>query len=255
MTDLARSLGFLSRLPVPARFFVGFDGSMRHTARAFGLAGLVIGALPALLLALLGQAPAGLWLAALLALAAGTLLTGALHEDGLADTADGLLGGRDRQQALAIMKDSRIGAFGTIALILSFGLRAAALSALLSLSGAASAAMALLAAASLSRALMVWHWHSLPPARPDGTAASLGQPDRAARNLALLPALALALLLPLLPGAALGQVLLALIVTIGCAKLFEARVRSGLNGHTGDTIGATQQITETAFLCTLAAMA
>ena len=251
--DLGRSLGFLSRLPVPARYFTGHDGSMSRTARAFPLAGLVIAAPSAVLLALLPHRPETALLLALLALALSTLLSGALHEDGLADSADGLFGGRDREHALAIMKDSRIGAYGVIALLLSFGLRAAALTALVTLSAApALAPLALLAAAALSRAFMVWHWQVLPPARPGGTAAAVGQPAPASRTTALVTGVVMALLLPLLGGAPLLPVVLAFAASALAALLFSRKVRRAISGHTGDTIGATQQITETAFLCALA---
>ncbi|MGE6741882.1 adenosylcobinamide-GDP ribazoletransferase [Allorhizobium pseudoryzae] len=250
--DLARSLGFLSRLPVPARCFAGYDGSMGRTARAFPLAGLVIAAPSAALLGLLPHRPETALLLSLLTLGLSTLLSGALHEDGLADSADGLFGGRDREHALTIMKDSRIGAYGVIALILSFGLRTAALAALLASAAPLLAPLILLAAASLSRALMVWHWQTLGPARPGGTAAAVGQPSAASRNLALVMGAALALLLSRLAPAPPLAVLVAFAVSAFAALLFARKVRRTIGGHTGDTIGATQQITETAFLCALA---
>ena len=111
---------------------------------------------------------------------------GALHEDGLSDTADGLGGGRSREKALAIMKDSRIGTYGALALILSIALRAASLAILVETLSAWSSALAFLAAAIFSRTLMVWHWSSLPSARTDGVAASAGTPDADATRVALL---------------------------------------------------------------------
>lgn len=252
LLDLGRSLGFLSRLPVPARYFAGYDGRMGRTARAFPLAGLVIAAPSALLLALLPHRPEIALLLTILALGLLTLLSGALHEDGLADSADGLFGGRDREHALAIMKDSRIGAYGVVALILSFALRAAALASLLANTAPALAPLTLVAAASLSRAFMVWHWQALPPARPGGTAAAVGQPSEASRTIALVTGAKLAFLLPLLGGAPLLPVLFALAASAFVAFLFSRKVRQTIGGHTGDTIGATQQITETAFLCALA---
>lgn len=94
IADLARSVGFLSRLPVPDRFFRGHDGTISRAVRAFPVAGLIIAALPALVLLLLQSGDP--LLVSLIALALLTLLTGALHEDGLADTADGLGGGGTR---------------------------------------------------------------------------------------------------------------------------------------------------------------
>lgn len=189
-------------------------------------------------------------MAAFLSLALLSLLTGGLHEDGLADSADGLFGGKDRDHALTIMKDSRIGSYGVIALVVSFGLRASALAALGALGSTWLAPAALLGAAAFSRALMIWHWSHLPPARSGGTAVAVGQPQPQARLLAL--CMGGALTLPLLAcGVSPGALVLSLAVTTGAAMLFTRLAHNKINGHTGDTIGATQQITEMALLCAL----
>ncbi len=249
IADLARSVGFLSRLPVPDRFFRGYDGSVSRAVQAFPAAGLVIALVPALLLWLICLSHDPL-LAALAALGLQSLLTGALHEDGLADTADGLGGGRDRDQALVIMKDSRIGSYGVIALILSFGLRAAALAAL-GRYDPALAALGLLAASAASRALMVAHWRALPSVREGGVAASAGQPEEQARNMALLTGAVAALVL-LVPVAGPVRSLLPLVFAGLIAFGFTRYVSNKLGGHTGDTIGATQQLSEIALLIGLA---
>ena len=248
--DLFRALGFLSRIPVPDRFFSGHDGSMRRASRAFPLAGLLIGLMPALLLSVLLAVDADPLMAALLALAALTLLTGALHEDGLADTADGLGGGRDREHALAIMKDSRIGTYAAVALILSFALRAATLAAIARHAPPLAAGAALLAAAVVSRGLMVWHWSALPPARRTGIAANAGQPQASARTVALVSAAVIAALM-LLPSLSLQASLAILALPALAAFGFTRWVEKRLGGHTGDTIGATQQICEITLLCGL----
>lgn len=216
--------------------------------QTFPVAGLVIAIVPALVLFLFsGRDPL---LAALIALAVMTLMTGALHEDGLADAADGLGGGRDKDHALTIMKDSRIGSYGVVALVLSFGLRAAALAALARYDSAI-AALVLAAAAAASRAVMVVHWHSLPSARTAGVAAGAGQPEDGARNVAMFIGIAVALLL-LVPGVGLPGSVLSLIVTGAACFAFTRFVRRKLGGHTGDTIGATQQISEIVMLSALA---
>lgn len=248
VADLARSVGFLSRLPVPDRFFRGHDGSVSRAVRAFPVAGLLIALLPALLLLLFTSRDP--LLASLIGLATMTLISGALHEDGLADTADGLGGGRDREHALAIMKDSRTGAYGVIALVLSFGLKAAALAALARYAPL-TAALALLAAAAVSRAFMVAHWRALPSARENGVAASAGLPEESARNIALFVAAAIALVL-IVPALGLPKALLSLIVAALAAFGFTRLVRRKLGGHTGDTIGAVQQLSEVTMLATLA---
>lgn len=251
MRDIARAVAFLSRIPVPASFFEGYDGKLARVSRAFPFAGLLIVLPAALVFGTLLAVNADPLMAAMLALTLQTITTGALHEDGLSDTADGLGGGKDRERALEIMKDSRIGTYGAAALILSFGLRAAALAALARHLAPSDAAIAILATAALSRGAMVWHWYALPPAKPDGIAASAGKPEGDAMQLALIAALGLAVLLV---APALGvPALVACLLTISIATFFATGyVRQKLSGHTGDTIGATQQICEIASLCTLA---
>ncbi len=219
--------------------------------QAFPVAGLVIAVVPALVLFLCSDRDP--LLGALIALALMTLLAGALHEDGLADAADGLGGGRDKEHALTIMKDSRIGSYGVVALVLSFGLRAAALAAI-ARHDSAIAALALVATAAASRAVMVAHWHALPAARQNGVAAGAGQPEDGARNIAIFIGIAVTLLL-LVPGLGLPGTVLSLILTGAAGFGFTRFVRRKLEGHTGDTIGATQQISEIVMLCALALIA
>lgn len=221
---------------------------------AFALSGLLLSLPAALLAALLVAGDAPPLLCAFLILGLQTLVTGALHEDGFADCADGLGGGRDRERALAIMKDSRIGAYGVIALVLGFGLRVSALSALADVGTPLAIALAFLLAQAVSRAAMAWHWQALPSARPGGVADSAGLPERGSVLVCIGTALVAALVfvvvdLPLLP--VVIAVLLAGIVTAGFTRF----VRRKIGGHTGDTIGATQQLAEVAVLVALALMA
>lgn len=233
---------------MPDRFFRGHDGTISRAVRAFPLAGLIVAAIPALVLVVLQSGDP--LLVSLLALALLTLLTGALHEDGLADAADGLGGGRDKEHALHIMKDSRVGAYGVVALVLTFALRAAALAALFR-QDAVTAALGVLAVAAVSRALMVAHWRALPSAREGGVAAGAGFPEDGARNVALFTGAAVALVL-LVPVLGLPKVLLALVAAALAGFGFTRFVARKLGGHTGDTIGATQQLSEIAMLATLA---
>lgn len=251
LTDTARAVSFLSRITVPGRVFEGHDDSLSRGVGAFPLAGLLV-SLPAgatlFVMLVLNATPL---LAAFAALAVQALVTGALHEDGLSDTADGLGGGRDRDHALAIMKDSRIGSYGAVALLVAFGLRAAAIAELATHLGPLAAAMCLPATAALSRALMVWHWSALPPARSNGLAVAAGAPLKSALNLALISGVILSAVL-LVPAASLFAYFLAVLVAALTAAAFTARIRRVLSGHTGDTIGATQQVTEIAALAALA---
>ncbi|MBD8904657.1 adenosylcobinamide-GDP ribazoletransferase, partial [Methylobacterium bullatum] len=151
--DLAACLRFYSRLPVPRLPGEGDPHRLpdfRTLPRMLPLAGLIL-ALPSALILLVAWAlDLGPFLAATLALAVGTLVTGALHEDGLADVADGFGGGATRERRIEIMRDSRIGAYGGVALVLTLALRIGALATLLDRTGSL-AALALVLAASLSR--------------------------------------------------------------------------------------------------------
>lgn len=249
--DIARSTGFLSRLPMPARHFERHDGSLSRASAMFPAAGLLIGLCPGLLVVLLSSGGANHALTAVLALAVLIGITGALHEDGLADSADAFGARGGREHMLEIMKDSRIGTYGVLALLISFALRAAALTIILSVIGGWNTALVLLAVAAASRAAMVWHWSHLPPARQNGVAASVGAPDQDARTLALISG---GLLFVVLASLACGLVpaLFGLGLLAAMASLWTSLVRSRLKGHTGDTIGATQQIAETVCLTALA---
>lgn len=238
--DVTLALVLLTRLPLPHLPAAAFQRQVQ-AVWAYPLAGLAV-ALPAAALAAAALAmdlPAAV--AAGLALAVQVMLTGAMHEDGLADTADGLWGGLDRTRRLEIMKDSRIGAYGVIALILGFGLRWSALAAVIGAAGV----WPLLALAMLSRAVMPALMAALPHARDGGLSQSVGRP----RALPCLVAVLLALLLSLpLAGAPAIAALLAM--AAGAAGLgWLARVKIG--GQTGDILGAAQQIAELAGLLVL----
>lgn len=240
---------FYSRLPVPSLPGEGDEHAapdFRLVPRALPFAALVI-ALPAALV-LLGAGAAGtsVTLAAALAVTALVLTTGALHEDGLADSADGLFGGQSPERRLEIMKDSRIGSYGAIAIGLSLLLRVSALAAILQAAGSWAAAAVLLAAAAWSRTEGLFLLAGEPPARASGTAASVGKPSGttawAACGLSLAIALMLGLaaglpVIGLLPGLALAHA-----ATLGLTRL----ARRLIGGQTGDIIGATQQLSEIA---------
>jgi adenosylcobinamide-GDP ribazoletransferase len=236
---------FLTRLPVRPEGPVAMP-DLARAVHLFPLVGAGVGAtggLGYLLAALAGLPP---FLASILAVAATVLLTGALHEDGLADTADGLAG-QDRARALEIMADSRIGTYGTLALLLVLSARIGALAAL---ADPFQVAMALVAAGAASRAAMaVVMWHQ-PSARAKGLAAAAGQPERlrvaAGCGLAVLIAL---LCLPI------GKALAALLGLVLAAAVTAAFLGRKLGGCTGDTLGAVQQLGEVAFLMAVVARA
>ncbi|MCX8999812.1 adenosylcobinamide-GDP ribazoletransferase [Rhizobiaceae bacterium BDR2-2] len=247
LRNILVACAFLGRVPVPGRVFDGFDGRMGAIAHAFPVAGFLVALPGALLFWLMLTLGTDALVAALLALSLQALVTGALHEDGLADCADGFGGGRSREEVLDIMKDSRIGTFGAIALFMSFALRAAMLASVAMHLPPLAAAFALPASGTLARTLMVAHWQALPPAREQGLATSAGQPDLAgtARALAIGTVLAG---IPVIAVFGLPALFLALslggIAAFAMTRLAARRI----NGHTGDTIGAVEQIGEIAVL-------
>ena len=227
------AVGYMTRLPLPGWVGHGSWG-LDRAARYFPLAGLLVGGVGALVLA---GARAGLppLAASGLALAAMAALTGALHEDGLADTLDGLGGGWTRDDALRIMKDSRIGAYGAAGLVLVLGVKAAALADL--------PASALLASGPTSRLAPVCVMALLPYVRAGDVAA------RAAPVAAGTGGLAAAALLGLAPLALLGwRALPALLAAAVLTGLMAAWFRRRLGGWTGDTLGAVQQAAELSVL-------
>src|SRR5439155_151891 len=178
----------------------------------------------------------GIPVAALIGLIAGLAVTGAFHEDGLADTADGFGGGHDRETKLAIMRDSRQGTFGILALLLSLGLRAAALGAI---GEPIHAGLALVAAHAASRGALPLTMRLLRPARADGLGAMAGTPSLAVAVVAAALGIAIAL-------AALGPARGAGALVIGAAAvaLTAMLARRQIGGYTGDVLGAFQQIGE-----------
>ncbi|KMW58062.1 Cobalamin synthase [Candidatus Rhodobacter oscarellae] len=236
--DIAEAVGLLTRLPVRLR------GVPRGAAAAWAypVAGLLVAAIGASVAWLAGGLPPAM--TAGLALAAMVIVTGALHEDGLADTADGLWGGWTRDRRLEIMRDSRIGAYGVLALVFGVGLRWAALAAI---AGAGPLWPALLAAGALSRAPMVAVMYALPNARGDGLAAATGRPGGATLWVAIFVGLGLA-------GLAIGWAVLPAALACGAISAALALVaRAKIGGQTGDILGATQQTSEIAILAVLAA--
>jgi adenosylcobinamide-GDP ribazoletransferase len=238
LTDLRGAFGLLTRLPL------GGPGRGAASTWAWPVVGAAVGAMGAGAGLAAQAAGVPLGVAAALVIAVQAALTGMLHEDGLADTFDGLLGGRDPAQRLEIMRDSRIGAFGALALVLAILMRWSAIVVLLAMP---FAVLTVLAAAALSRAGMAGVMAALPPAREGGLSRLVGRPSGGQAGFALLVALVLAL-----PGAgwALVWVLPALAIALGALALW-AKARIG--GQTGDILGASQQIGEIVILSALAA--
>jgi adenosylcobinamide-GDP ribazoletransferase len=239
--DVVTALAFLTRLPPLGR--APTDGGLRRACRTFPLVGAIVGLLAAAAL----HAALGLGLpllaAAVLAVAAGVLVTGGLHEDGLADTADGFGGGRDRQAKLAIMRDSHIGTFGVLAVVLAVALKLAALTAL----PTHAALGALVAAHAGSRAVLPALMRLERPARADGLAVAAGVPFAEAVAWSLgLGALILLASLGIVAG--IATAIIAALAAAAAAFLVAWIARRQIGGYTGDVLGAAQQAAEIAVL-------
>ena len=263
LTQFARhwllALQFFTRIPVTGRLaaWVGYSPAMlRASAAHMPAIGALIGALAAALFGLLLWAlpavPAAPWVAALASTAWSCWLTGAFHEDGLADLADGLGGSYDRERALEIMKDSRIGSFGSVALVLAFGLKAALLATLAQVDGALAVA-ALFGAHVSSRLAPLFVIATLPHVGDTPRSKSKPLADAISAGALLTGTLwwggAMALLLGWRTDPAWGAALLA---TALSALWMRRLLRRRLQGFTGDGLGATQQVGEIAFYLGLA---
>lgn len=224
---------FMTRCPVPA--WVGHSpDQLDRATRYFPLVGVCVGLWG---IAVFVTAGAGLPapVAAVLSVAATVVATGAFHEDGLADTCDGLFGGWTQADALRIMRDSRIGSFGAAALVLVLGLKITATSAL-------AVPAAIVAGHACSRLMAVCVITALPYVRDEGkskpVAGGVGRTE-----------LGIAALCGLLPLLLLGwRAVPALLLAAGVTALLALWFRRRLGGYTGDCLGATQQVAEVTVL-------
>ncbi|ALU89034.1 cobalamin-5-phosphate synthase protein [Herbaspirillum rubrisubalbicans M1] len=233
---------FFTRLPIPR--WVGFQSEwLQRCTRYFPLVGWLVAWVCALVYLLAVQ----FWphtLAVLLSTAVGIWLTGAFHEDGFADVCDGLGGAVSRERALEIMRDSRLGSYGVLGIMLLLAIKVAALNALLPLQVLAALGMA----HPLSRWLatcLIWRMDYV---RQEGKAKPLAQHMGHGEFLLALVCAAL----PVIGVIALGMmawqrivagIVLAVLATVWLARRLQRR----LGGYTGDGLGAVQQLSEAAF--------
>ena len=231
--DISEAIQLLTRLPVR------HSGTYRGAAAAWAypVAGLLVGTFGAIVAAVTSDLPGAV--SAGLVLFTMVFVTGALHEDGLADTADGLWGGKTATDRLAIMKDSRIGAFGVLALVFGLGLKWAAMS---SIADNGSLWPVVLVVAAMSRMPMVVVMYILPNARTGGLSENTGRPGQKTT----LVAIGIGLLIGFL-AFGLSVIFLALLL-VATTLTVTAIARSKIRGQTGDILGATQQVSEIAIL-------
>lgn len=236
------ALEFFTRLPVPA--WVGYSqAQLNHAARYFPLVGLIVGAIGgAVTVAAATLLPASL--AILIGMAATLLVTGAFHEDGLADACDGFGGGWEKLQILSIMKDSRIGSYGALAVGMALLLKFNALTEIDALVTPPTLALVLAAAHAASRLGPVLLMRVLDYVREDESAKSKPL-AKSIDNGGLVLAISFGLIpcLWLTPEAILFAVGGVLLTSLCCGAYFLRRI----GGYTGDCLGATQQLAEIAF--------
>jgi adenosylcobinamide-GDP ribazoletransferase len=235
VADLRIGILFCTRLPLgPAAAVAGAD--LARASWAMPVAGAVVGLLAALVYWLAWQIGVPPSSAAILALTATLVVTGALHEDGLADTADGFGGGKTSARKLEIMRDSRIGTYGVCALATSLALR---WSALATLAEPLQVVTALVAAHASARSVLPIFMRLVPPARSDGLSADAGRPPwDSVAAAAILGVIALAIGLGPI-AAMIGLLLLAL----AGASLAWLTLKQ-IGGQTGDVLGALEQAGE-----------
>lgn len=230
--DVTAGFGLLTRIPVP------FAAPRPEGVWVWPLVGGLVGSLALSVGAIAQMAGVATGVAAALVLAVQAALTGGLHEDGLADCADGFWGGHDRARRLEIMKDSRIGSYGGLALLLVTLMRWSALAALIGAGGWALA----LAPMVLSRAAMALVMAALPNARAGGLSDGVGRPPMGIAMAGAALALGLGLLVA-------GPDVIALALSAAMAVTALAWVaRAKIGGQTGDVLGAAQVLAETAGL-------
>jgi adenosylcobinamide-GDP ribazoletransferase len=235
------AIQFLTRIPVPT--LARFEQSWLDLSSAyFPVAGFIVGVLSAATFygaSLVWPLP----ICAALAIGVGIAATGAFHEDGLADTADGLGGGWSPSQRLLIMKDSRIGTYGACALLIALALKIAALAAMSPVNGA----LALLAAHTGARAVPVVASAWLPYAGDvEGAKVAPIRPTPRRVMFAVVTGLIPFLVLPGTPA------LMALCIGFAAATVVFAKALRLIGGHTGDVLGAAEQVFEVAVLVVLA---
>jgi len=233
--EFSVAAAFLTRLPLRPSGLVGC-GDLATAAWAFPLVGVIVGGVAGCTLWVAAQWNLDPLVCALLGLVAGSLITGALHEDGLADFADGLGAGGDRSRRLEIMRDSHLGVYGVLALVFSVGLRAGAVG---GIGEPGMAICAILAAAIVSRGLLPMIMVLTPPARADGLGRSAGRPDLTNALVALGLAV-IGTVLFMEPGLAIT----ALIAAMLAAGVIAIQAKRSIGGHTGDVLGAAQQVSE-----------
>jgi len=245
--DLVMGLRFFSRLPTGDSPFE--KPNLNRIAVGLSFASIAIGFLPALLMMITAWLGVPSYFAATLGVAAMLVATGAMADDALADSADGLIGGATIERRLEIMKDSRHGTYGVAAIGLYLLLRVTAIGAVAAHNPLAAGAI-WLASTVIGRSASLWVSVALPNAREGGASASVGRVSRKAffggMGFAVLLAFVLAA-----PFTSVVAVILSLAAATGVAAAWVWTCHKLIGGQTGDLIGALQALIEVAVLTVL----
>jgi len=237
VSDISAAFSLLTRIPVPVDHALAGKRAA-HATWAYPLVGAVLGLIAGIIGCLLSWFGAPANIAALVALITLVILSGGLHEDGLADCADGFGGAFEKTRRLEIMKDSRIGAFGAIALILFLMGRAGTMDALIT----SAFIPTLMAVGAASRLPMVLAMYAMPNARGSGLASTVGKPPETSLIIAIISTLLICFVMFGLSGIFLfGWAMISAIIMGWIAQ-------RSIGGYTGDVLGAMQQCAELAAL-------
>jgi adenosylcobinamide-GDP ribazoletransferase len=234
-------LAFMLLTRLPAGTLTSQLPELAHARWAFPIVGCIVGGIIAASYIILSLLLLPSFAAAILAITAGLFSTGAIHEDGLADCADGFGGGQNREKKLAIMRDSAIGSYGTLSLIIIMGLRISLLS---MLPAKLEIVTPIIICAVISRYAMVGYLCLLPAARQDGLGNQASGNQTSGDNISAL-LLAGLIALPAFVIGAFGLIYV-IIAIVSVALIWGVIAKYQLGGQTGDVCGAGQIISETA---------
>jgi adenosylcobinamide-GDP ribazoletransferase len=249
LADVRHAVAFYTLIPA---HWLGAEMSerepvpMAQAMRTVPLAGVLIGAVGAVFFAIAAALTGSTLVASVSAVAATMMVTGALHEDGLADAADALAGATPEKR-LEIMHDSHIGNFGAAALCTSILLRVALIAVIAQVGGISAAVLVLIAAHAVSRGFALWLPYCLPPARESGAAVAFGRPN----ERVFVEVILISLVIAFITAASAAHIIATVIAVLASALVVLGATWAAerlFGGQTGDLSGATQQLAETAFL-------
>ncbi len=239
LAALLRAMGFLTRLPIANHWFPA-NHHISQDVLFFPIAGAIIGLIGGFGTIIMSWFGFDNWFSAIFGVFFVIVITGALHEDGLADVTDAFFVSKSKSDRLAIMKDSRIGTYGTLSIVFNVLFRIILLHSILSKSGLMIMLLAFIVSEACSRGGMVWFWTKLPLARENGTAAFAGHPDTKNAQQTLILTICIIIIAAFLHFG-LFWMITTLLLTWLLISAFVLLCNNRIGGYTGDTLGAAQQ--------------